>query len=193
MTQNCATYFFLDVGHPIEHQKSDPSEVGQLLQKTDSPQKLSAIHGFSVEGAHEPLSLHARIPTGLILCRQSQLLQVHEYRCLVMSRRDYYNMVLPSLWFFPSSCLLFCDGPWVLGVRVILLVRFVTEPSTVTYSLPLNPLWASVLTIHCMLSLLWWGFLYSPQLRHGNRLRICWLMNRQGQYGVSIQENFVQL
>lgn len=115
------------------------------------------------------------------------LLQVHKYGCLVRSRRNYYNMVLPSLWFSPSSYLLFCDSPWVLGVRVILLVHFVIEPSIVTYSLSLNQLWASVLTIHCMISLLWWGFLYSPQLRHGNSLHVWQLMNRQGKYGASIQ------
>lgn len=122
-----------------------------------SGQQLSIAPQSRVELVNTP-HLHlpcATVPTEVILCGSCagnhsccEVLSVAVLPC----PEDTLSSVLPDLWLLHYFCLLFYNGPWVLGRRCNIEDPFVARPFADTHTLNFDQLWDSTF---CRKNRLW--------------------------------------
>lgn len=73
-----------------------------FLEKTDSPHPTDAHFSARSRVFKTCSAIHAEVSTGLVLCRQPQLLCIHEYNEPVVSRRFCFIWEPHNPWFLQS-------------------------------------------------------------------------------------------
>lgn len=109
----------------VLHWSMDKRPSNTPLKKINSPFlcKVSTVNSFSAKGwFHEPLSIHARILSGLILYRS----YVGNHSCndsmcsVAMTSAEVIACSNPlNLWLLQSFFPFFQNDPWALGTGII--------------------------------------------------------------------------
>lgn len=122
------------------------------LEKPNRKQLFSPVVG----GTHNPLPLHARMLSELIMCRWSEQLWAHARSCppSYIPRRHHFSLVKPALWLLHKS---FWPSVWASeGKGCDIDISFMNEHPQKAYSLYYGQFCVSRLTtVHCTVEALW--------------------------------------